>query len=125
MSGYMGLVELGVMCGSHVDAGRSYHGTDASPCADGRLNGTSFASLNVSTGADVPATSATFPSNALRNKRVVESGKYLACSQRSMRPSSLRMCFEQFEKSAAREISLGIELARFSANPLLCCRTAV
>lgn len=125
MSGYMGLVELGVRCGSHVDAGRSYHGTDASPCADGKLNGTSLASLKVSPGAVVPAVSATSPCKALRNSLAVESWKYLACSQRPMRPSSLRVCFGQLEKSAATEISLGIELATFSAKALLRLRTTV
>jgi hypothetical protein len=30
-SGIIGLVELGVKCGSHVVAGRSYHGVEGSP----------------------------------------------------------------------------------------------
>jgi hypothetical protein len=32
----MGLVELGAMCGSHVDAGRSYQAVEESPWNEGR-----------------------------------------------------------------------------------------
>lgn len=41
----MGLVEFGVRCGSHVAAGRSYHGVEESPCVEGTTKGASLASL--------------------------------------------------------------------------------
>ena len=43
--GFIGLVEFGVMCGSHVEAGRSYHGVEESPWREGSTHGASFESL--------------------------------------------------------------------------------
>jgi hypothetical protein len=46
-SGGMGSVEFGVRCGSHVAAGRSYHGIVASPCIAGIVNGASLAIFGI------------------------------------------------------------------------------
>lgn len=45
MSGLMGLMEFGTICGIRFPAGKSYHGVDGSPCMAGITYGADFAIL--------------------------------------------------------------------------------
>jgi hypothetical protein len=45
MSGLIGLVEFGTMCGMRLPAGKSNHGVDGSPCMAGITYGAELASF--------------------------------------------------------------------------------
>jgi hypothetical protein len=67
MSGLIGLVELGTICGIRFPAGKSYHGVDGSPCTAGITYGADLAVFVVSPcslSADAELPSACSPASA-------------------------------------------------------------
>lgn len=123
-SGSIGSVELGVRCGSHVAAGRSYHGVAASPWEAGIVYGMSFAILgselsDVEVSAASPLVAMLLPRLAMASRSfdIVAGGKCCFSCQMSTSVCSFATCLGHLSNAAADATSAGIVTSQAVARP--------